>query len=55
MCNTPGYLIATGQIMEYGDLSEYTEKNPRKMSKPGQIINFPGHNPGKSNEPDNAG
>ena len=41
ICNIPGYLIATGQILEYGDLSDYNQDNPRKQSKPGQILEFP--------------
>ena len=44
VCNEKGYIIGTGQILEYGDLSDYNQDNPRKQSKPGQILNFPGIN-----------
>ena len=39
-CQTKGYTIGTGQILEYGDLTDYTEENPRKQSKPGQILKY---------------
>lgn len=41
-CQQPGYTIGTGQIMEHGDLSEYTKDNPKPCGKPGIILNFPG-------------
>lgn len=39
-CKKCGYTIGTGQILEHGDLSEYTKDNPRKMNKPGQVLQF---------------
>lgn len=39
-CKKSGYTIATGQILEHGDLSAYNKDNPRKMNKPGQVLNF---------------
>ena len=41
-CQTQGFNIATGQILESGDLSEFDKEHPKKMNKPGLIINFPG-------------
>ena len=52
-CQAKGYIIATGQIFEYGDLSDYDQDNPRKAAKPGQILNFPGCD-NNNFEPDNT-
>ncbi len=40
-CEEKGYIIGTGQILESGDLSDYSQKYPRLQSKPGQILEFP--------------
>lgn len=39
-CQTSGGTIATGQILEAGDLSGYTQKHPKVQSKPGLILEF---------------
>lgn len=41
-CQEKGYIIGTGQILESGDLSEYTKDNPKECNKPGIIQTFPG-------------
>lgn len=41
-CQTNGYIIGTGQIMEHGDLSGYDKEYPKPVNKPGQILQFPG-------------
>lgn len=41
-CQTQGFTIGTGQILEQSDLSNYTQSNPRKMNKPGQVLDFRG-------------
>lgn len=40
-CEQIGYIIGTGQILEYGDLSDYNKDNPKSVNKPGQIVAFP--------------
>lgn len=35
-------MIGTGQIMEHSDLSGYDKEYPRKTSKPGTVLTFPG-------------
>lgn len=41
-CQQPGFTIGTGQIMEHGPLEGYTKDNPRKVDKPGMVLQFPG-------------
>lgn len=40
-CYEQGYTIGTGQILEAAYLPDCTKDNPKKMSKPGQILIFP--------------
>lgn len=41
-CDSKQYMIGTGQIMEHSDLSGYDKEYPRKTSKPGTVLTFPG-------------
>lgn len=41
-CQTSGYTIGTGQILEHGPLEGYNKENPRKTNKPGMVLDFPG-------------
>lgn len=40
-CEKPGLLIATGQILEAQYSPNCNQDNPKKMSKPGIILDFP--------------
>lgn len=35
-------MIGTGQLMEYGLIEDYDKEYPRKTSKPGTVLTFPG-------------
>lgn len=41
-CQQKGFNIGTGQILEAAYSPDCNKDNPKKMSKPGQILVFPG-------------
>ena len=41
-CQRPGGIIATGQILGHSSAVDCTKSNPEPISKPGQILQFPG-------------
>lgn len=41
-CQTQGFTIGTGQILEAQYPPDCNKDNPKKMGKPGIVLNFPG-------------